>query len=240
VKITLHMCSRGRPHQLVAALSSLADQASGKHDVTYAVAVDVDDLASIGTCQSLQAKMPLGFRVGHRPVSMDALHNQLALDVPGDVYVCFTDDALCLTQGWDDRIAETYAQNPKGLWWWRSKGPDPTLFPITSEAWRAAAGRIFPEYFPFWWGDTWLSEVYALATEGPLAFAPVEFLDCPKKTHSMRELRFWHNFYLWLQPERIAEAGPARADDHRRARQDRGLSQSRLRPSSRRARSGAG
>ena len=200
------MCSRGRPLQLVAALTSLRDNESGKHEVRYAVACDVDDQPTIGTLISLQAKIPLGYRVGHRPVSMDALHNQLCLDVPGDVYVCFIDDALCLTKDWDDKIAEVYAANPKGLWWWQSKGKDLTLMPITSEAWRVAAGRIFPEYFPFWWGDTWLSEVWVLATEQPLQFAPVEFLDCPKKTHSMRELKFWHDFYLWLQPERIQEA----------------------------------
>jgi hypothetical protein len=200
------MCSRGRPLQLVAALTSLRDNESGKHEVRYAVACDVDDKATIGTLVSLQAKLPLGYRVGHRPVSLDALHNQLALDMPADVYACFIDDALCLTKDWDDRIAEVYEANPKGLWWWRSKGPDLTLMPITSEAWRQAAGRIFPEHFPYWWGDTWLSEVFVLATERNLDFAPVEFLDCPKKTHNMRELRFWHNYYLFLQPERIAEA----------------------------------
>ncbi len=200
------MCSRGRPLQLTAALMSLRDNESGKHDVTYVVACDVDDTATIGTVVSLQAKIPLGYRVGERPVSLDALHNQIVQDIPGEVYACFIDDALCLTKDWDDKIADLYAENPNGLWWWTSKGPDLTLMPITSEAWRRAAGRIFPEHFPFWWGDTWLSEVYVLATERTIQFAPVEFLDCPKKTHNMRELRFWHNFYLWLQPERIAEA----------------------------------
>ncbi len=206
MKITLHMCSRGRPLQLVAALTSLRDNESGRHEVRYAVACDVDDKATIGTLVSLQAKMPLGYRVGHRPVSLDARHNQLAIDMPAEVYACFIDDALCLTRDWDDRIAEVYQANPKGLWWWRSKGDDLTLMPITSEAWRSAAGKIFPEHFPYWWGDTWLSEVWVLATERNLEFAPVDFLDCPKKTHNMRDLRFWHSFYLWLQPERIAEA----------------------------------
>ena len=185
---------------------SLHDNESGEHEVRYAVAVDEDDKPTIGTLVNLQAKIPIGYRVGHRPISMDALHNQLALDIPGQVYVCFIDDALCLTKGWDAEIAELYAHNPKGLWWWRSKGEDLTLMPITSEAWRKQAGRIFPEHFPFWWGDTWLAEVYMLAAEKPLAFAPVHFLDCPKKTHNMRELRFWHSFYLWLQPLRIIEA----------------------------------
>lgn len=206
MRITLHMASRGRPLRLIAALMSLRDNESGKHEVRYAVACDTDDPATIGTCQSLQAKLPLGYRVGHRPVSMDSLHNQLALDVPADVYVCFIDDALCLTKDWDDKIAETYEANPKGLWFWKSKGDDLTLIPIMSEAYRAAAGRIFPEHFPYWWGDTWLSEVWVLATEGPLMFAPVELIDCPIKTHGMRDLRFWHDFYRWLQPERIAEA----------------------------------
>ncbi len=201
------MCSRGRPLQLTGALLSLHDNESGDHDVKYAVAVDVDDKATIGTLVSLQAKIPIGYRVGERPVSLDALHNQLTKDIPADVYVCFIDDALCLTKDWDVRIAELYEEDHNGLWWWTPKGDELTMIPIMSKGFYKAAGnKIFPEYFPFWWGDTWLSEVYMLATESHLKFAPIEVLDCPKDTMGMRELRFWHNFYLWLQPERIAEA----------------------------------
>jgi hypothetical protein len=207
VNITVHMLSRGRSSQLTAALMSLRDNESGENEVRYVVACDVDDKATIGTLYNLQAKLPLGYRVGERPVSLDALHNQICLDVPGDVYVCFLDDGLCLTKGWDKPVADAWRANPKGLWWWKSKGDDLTLAPITSHAWfEAAGGRIFPEHFPFWWGDTWLSEVWVLATERNLAFLDAEFLDCPKKTGNMRELKFWHDFYLWLQPQRIAEA----------------------------------
>ena len=192
---------------MLAALSSLHDNESGDHDVRYAVAVDVDDKATIGTLASLQAKMPLGYRVGERPVSLDALHNQLARDIPADVYVCFIDDALCLSKDWDARIAELYEKDNNGLWWWTSKGDDLTLMPIMSKGYyKAANEKIFPEHFPFWWGDTWISEVYMLATESHLKFAPIKVLDCPKATTNMRELKFWHDFYLWLQPDRIAEA----------------------------------
>ncbi|MBN9497855.1 MAG: hypothetical protein J0H39_13950 [Alphaproteobacteria bacterium] len=186
---------------------SLRDNESGENDVRYVVACDVDDKATIGTLYNLQAKLPLGYRVGECPVSLDALHNRICRDVPGDVYACFIDDAICLSKDWDKPIAEAWRANPKGLWWWKSKGDDLTLAPITSHAWFEAAGeRIFPEHFPFWWGDTWLSEVWVLATERNLAFVDAEFLDCPKKTGNMRELKFWHDFYLWLQPQRIAEA----------------------------------
>ncbi len=192
---------------MVAALMSLHDNESGENEVRYVVACDVDDKATIGTCFNLQAKIPLGYRVGKRPISLDALHNRICQDVPGDVYVCFIDDALCLTKDWDKPIADAWRANPKGLWWWKSRGDDITLAPITSHAWFEAADyKIFPEWFPFWWGDTWLSEVWVLATERNLDFLDVWFLDCPKKTGNMRELKFWHDFYLWLQPERIAEA----------------------------------
>lgn len=200
------MASRGRPLQLTAALTSLRDNESGKHEVRYGIACDVDDKATIGTLVSLQAKIPIGYRVGHRPVSLDALHNQLALDMPAEVYVCFIDDALCLTKDWDDLIAQAYQADPKGVWWWTSKGQDLTLIPIVSEAWRSAAGKIFPEHFPYWWGDTWLAEVWILAAETHLKFVPAVVLDCPRKTHTMRELKFWHDYYRWLQFERIEEA----------------------------------
>jgi len=207
--ITVHMCSRGRPLQLVAALASLQENESGEHNVRYGVAIDVDDLATIGVCETLKPTWPVGsgYRVGHRPVSMDALHNQLARDIPGEVYVGFCDDMLCTTKDWDKEIAKLVDENPKGVWWWSSKSrKEFTQMPIVSEAWRAAAGGIFPEYFPYWWGDTWLAEVFVLATEGPLQYAPVFFIDGAETTNNMRELRFWTEFYHWLKPVRIDEA----------------------------------
>jgi hypothetical protein len=209
MNITVHMCSRGRPLQLVAALTSLQQNASGKHNVRYGVAVDVDDLATIGVCQTLRPTWPQGsgFRVGPRPVSMDALHNQLARDIPGEVYVGFCDDMLCVTKDWDAEIAKLVKENPNGVWWWSSnREGEFTQMPIVSEAWRKAAGGIFPEYFPYWWGDTWLAEVYVLATESHLQYAPVFFIDGAETTNNMRELRFWTEFYHWLQPVRIEEA----------------------------------
>lgn len=207
--ITVHMCSRGRPLQLMAALTSLQENESGDHNVRYGVAVDVDDLATIGICQTMKPKWRAGsgFRVGERPVSMDALHNQLARDIPGEVYVGFCDDMLCTTKDWDKEIAKLVEENPRGVWWWSSKSREEfTQMPIVSEAWRKAAGGIFPEYFPYWWGDTWLAEVYVLATESPLEYAPVYFIDGAATTNNMRELRFWTEFYHWLKPVRIEEA----------------------------------
>lgn len=131
----------------------------------------------------------------------------MAEDMPADVYLSLADDALCATQGWDQKIAEAVTENPKGVWWWKpADAKKPVLYAIVSEAWRKAAGRIFTDYFPYWYDDIWLLTVWVLAVEGPMLTIDIDIMDCPRETHRMRDLRFWHEFYIAMQPERIRQA----------------------------------
>jgi len=206
MKITVLLASRGRPEQLAGALYSLHNNASGEHDVQYCIGCDVDDPATIGIAKTMSIRLKLGYRVAERQASLGSLINQLALDIPADVYTSFCDDTICLTKGWDKAIAEAYEKNPQGVWWWTPAYKDPVTVAVVSEAWRAAAGRIYTDYFPFWFDDLWLLEVWILATENPWVYIDAKLADFPRATHRMRDLRFWHDFYHHTRPMRVAEA----------------------------------
>ncbi len=206
MKITVILPTRGRAIQMVAALNSFKSQESGKHEVVYGVACDVDDQATIGTCQILQARMPLCYDVQPRTPSLGGRVNRLAELMPADVYCSTADDVLCMSKDWDESIAKEYEKNDAGVYWWTMFHKEYALYAIVSEKWRKATGRIFTEHFPYWFDDIWLLELWILSSETPFQYIEAKIADCPKATTRMRDLAFWHDFWHYTRPARIKEA----------------------------------
>jgi hypothetical protein len=210
LKITVCIPSRGRSFQLMATIRTLQKQESGKHEVTYVIGADADDPETIGMGHLLRTPPLKGgltaMRVFERTGSLGAMVNQMALDVPADVYCSLCDDVLVLTEGWDAKIAEAAEAKPDGVFWWRTDEKRTATYAIVTEKWRAAAGRIFTDYFPFWWDDLWLLYVWMLASEGPWLYVDAWLEDRPFNTQRMRDLREWTAFFQDRGEERLAEA----------------------------------
>lgn len=200
------MPSRGRATQMVAALHSFKNQESGKHEITYGVACDLDDTETIGTCEILKPRIRLCHDVQPRTPSLGGRVNRMAELMPADVYCSVADDALCMTQDWDDKIHDAWQANDQGVWWWQNYYKDPVLYAIVSEKWRQAAGRIFTEHFPYWFDDIWLLEVWVFATEAPFLYIDAKIADCPRNTMRMRDLAFWHDFWHFTRNQRLIDA----------------------------------
>lgn len=206
MKISVLLPSRGRSMQMVATLNSFRSQESGKNEVVYGVACDADDHVTIGTCEILKPRLPLCHHVLERSPSLGGRVNLLAEHMPADAYCSVADDSLCMTQDWDERLAEAFAAKPDGVWWWGHHYPQPALYAIISEKWRAAAGWMFTDYFPYWFDDIWLLELWVMASESPFQFIEAKMADCPRKTTRMRDLAFWHEFWHYTRPQRIKHA----------------------------------
>jgi hypothetical protein len=150
------------------------------------------------------------FRVSHRcfvrTPSLGAMMNRLIEDNPADTYCCLPDDAMALTPHWDEAIDDAWKARPDGVWWWRTLAIRPATYAIVSEKWRQASGKIWTEYFSFWWDDMWLMQVWRMASGGPsLAIAAV-LDDQAQSTIRMRDLRFWSDFYTRMKGKRQAQA----------------------------------
>lgn len=210
MRLTVIIPSRGRSYQLLATIRTLQELESGQHTVVYIVGCDADDPQTIGMGKLLMTPSIRGgqvtMRVFERTGSLGQMVNQMALDVPADVYCSLCDDMLVRTAGWDHKIAEAVEKKPDGVFWWKTDEKRPATWAIVSEPRRAAAGRMFTEHFPFWWDDIWLLSVWIMASEGPFLFIDAEAEDRPDKTMRMRDLRFWADFYASRRPERIADA----------------------------------
>lgn len=216
MRITVIIPSRGRPEQLFATLrrmqklQAVNDKGQPIHSVVYVIGVDADDPETIGMGKLLVTPSlrggPICMRVFPRTSSLGQMVNQMALDVPSDVYCSLCDDILVLTEGWDAKIAEAVEAKPDGVFWWRTDEKRAATYAIVTEKWRRASGRIFTDYFPFWWDDVWLLHVWMLAAEDAWHYVEAELEDRPQSTQRMRDLRFWGDFYLDRHDERVAEA----------------------------------
>lgn len=205
MRISVLIPSRGRSLSLMETILRMDRKATRLHEIHYVVGCDAGDDATIAMALALrQSGLPVVPRIGERPSSLGGLVNRLAEHVPADVYCSLGDDVHVLTEGWDVRIAKAWVQKPDGVWWW-SVATGAT-FGIVSEKWRAAAGRIFTDYFPFWYDDMWLVEVQRYATGSVGDRLDVWLSDRAPGTHRMRDLAFWDDFFWSRREERRAEA----------------------------------
>lgn len=205
MKISVLIPSRNRPLRLMDTISVAKELESGKHEVTYVVGCDDDDEKTEAACKLLQ----VGGRVAYgkfRRTTLGKIVNDLAAAAPADVYCSLCDDIRIQTAYWDEKIAEAVEAKPDGVFWWKTSEERPATYAIVTEKWRAAAGYIFTDYFPFWFDDLWLLQLWMLAHENPWLYVDAWLEDRPYNTQRMRDLRFWHEFYQSQRPARIAEA----------------------------------
>jgi len=179
---------------------------SAENEVLYIVAVDDDDLPTKILVENASNDIPLAMRLGPRPPSLGSVANDLAEHWPADAYAVWADDLLCITNDWDKEVAKAVAETPHGVFWWKNQADQMSLVPIVTEKWRAAAGRIFTEHFPFWYDDCWLYELWIMATDTNIKLLDIRAVDKPTATTGMRELPFWNHFYHAMRATRIEEA----------------------------------
>lgn len=204
MKITVCIPSRNRPVMLSGAIGSLHARASGKHEITYVIGCDDDDPNTIAVVDLIKARgLPVQAHCAPRSSSLGGMVNVMCAAYPADVYCSLCDDVKAGTFDWDEAIHTAWLKRRDGVWWWRTKE---SRYAIVSAKWYTAAGRIFTNYFPFWWDDVWLMQVWRYATGKSDLWVDAWLEDRAPATQRMRDLEFWTDFYWSRADERRAEA----------------------------------
>lgn len=190
-------------------MTALDALSTGNHKVTYAVIVDDDDYVTLEQLEHWEKSgfLPSNVRkfVGARTKTVNARVNEAVKECPGDIYSQIVDDCFPLTQHWDAIFHA--AKDLPAFCWQERNDPENATFLIISEKWRQATGRFYPEYFPFWFADTWLAEVYRLAFGEPIAVIQQLCMGGKRGvTQGMRDVAFWFKFFACTRNERIVEA----------------------------------
>jgi hypothetical protein len=210
VKITIGLPSRGRPAGLLSVLKAFDALASGEHEVTYVVLVDDDDDYNILESANwvFVDAIPAGtvMRIGTNKEGLHKRFNEAMLAYPADIYSQATDDLYPLTYHWDNILVKAAEKAPAFSWVECSDPNNHTCFAVTNQ-WLEAVGRFYPEWFPFWFADTWIAEVYSMAfNEPPVSVRQLQMGGKRGVTTGMHNLQFWVEFFIATRKTRVEEA----------------------------------
>lgn len=159
-KISILLPTRKRTQTLVNSISSLLANAADTSRIEILIAYDEDDDESreffastwqpfLSQCQAT-TKVFETERFGY--LKLYKYVNFLATQASGDWIMFWNDDALMLTENWDDHIV-----NETGAWWGLLRMPCVNmnhpfaLFPIIPREWVDFFGMVSPVNHSDWW-----------------------------------------------------------------------------------------
>jgi hypothetical protein len=134
------MPSRGRPTSLLAAINSLKWNACYPANVEVLVAADPGDQETVAVARIAKAwHWTAPERYGY--ARLHEYYNHLATLAHGDWLLVWNDDAIMVTEGWDEIIR---AQDPAVLWLGANHHHTASMFPAWPRAWAVATGHVSP------------------------------------------------------------------------------------------------
>lgn len=204
MKVSVCIASRGRPALCRLTVTRLQTGAV-LEGTRIVVALDSDDP------ERDNYGLPAGctVSVADREDSLGAKWNRAYRHADADLAVLWPDDAVMPDRGWDDLLAKAAATLPDqcgAVFFGDIPGVLQPGIAITRK-FAEAMGFFAPEFFPFWWVDTWLLELATMSGRGVHADVRVSLLnDLKGASRGVREVRFWAEFFDRLRPARIATA----------------------------------
>lgn len=203
MKIAVCIPAYHNPASLNAVLFALDHLASGEHEIEYIVGIDTHDIDVRRNILMPNAVL----MIREEPLSLGEKSNNMFRHAErADAYCWLADDVLPLNVAWDTAIPMALEQTEVFCWNELSQPGHPT-YPVFSKAYMEAAKfKPFPEWFPYWFIDTWMAEVYAMVFgRGVPVLRGLDLGGKRGKTRGLRDLRYWYEFFIATRKERMGE-----------------------------------
>lgn len=216
MKISVALLTRENPTGLITAVTAADQLSSGTHEIQYFVRCEHDDMKASDACFELarSIKSPVKAVKADRPITLGHAWNEIwnaAIQSDPDALVGFCDDVFPCFNLWDMGVDEMITTRGIDTFAWRELGnPNSITYPVFSRKWYQAAikseGRIYTEWFPFWFTDTWMAQVYEFARGQPMNLVADMILGGKRMTTmNMRDTQFWFDFWVATLPLRMEE-----------------------------------
>lgn len=215
VDLTVSVCiaSRGRPEELKYTIGKARELAT-EPGTRFVVALDQDDEAVLR--YNFSEPCDVNYSVHPRENSLGAKYNRAAGLASKDtsVFVLGVDDAFMACEGWDRKLldaASTFEDGFGAILF--GSEPSPWNLPdgiAVTRRWIEEVGFFCPDYFPFWWHDTWIDELAKMT--GRYVWADIKWDKHGSsevnghKTTRMREVSWWAAFFDWTRAMRVVQA----------------------------------
>lgn len=201
MRLVISLATRGRPERLIDTVSKSVANWTDPNTVLI-VQADEDDRATIDVCKAQGWRWcggdggGVGIDIRPREDTIAAKWNR-ALKVPGDVYLVAADDDPYVTPGYDTKIIEAAKRFPDGIGMVYGHLANLSFSGAvapTRKLCELMGGKIFPEYFPYWFCDHWTDDVARII--GRLSFANIRTDQSkPGVTQEMREPGWWATWF---------------------------------------------
>jgi hypothetical protein len=182
-KLVISLVSRGRPDILIPTINVTLLHIRHPNTV-YQVNLDEDDQESIVACENIKG---IVLSVKPREGTIAEKYNR-ALVTQADIYLTQADHTAMCTPGFDGRILEAASAFPDGIGAVHNHMANLSFSyseAITAGMIEFTGGKIYEEYFPYWFIDHWTDDVAKLI--GRIAFA--DFVADNTRRIATRELR---------------------------------------------------
>jgi hypothetical protein len=159
VRISVLIPSRGRPQLLLDAVNSLLDRAADPDNIDISVFLEYDELDLYSSVQYPEQVFMCSDKTVSGYTEMAKMWNELAHIADPDTWLlCFNDDAIMLTDDWDQIIADN---SDKGLvlaGWDNSTTYGWPAFPVINRSVFEKLGHITR----FCGLDSWMQRVHEM------------------------------------------------------------------------------
>lgn len=212
--ISVLIPERGRPEMLERCICSLIDKAGGDDRYEIIVAIDDDDPAwrdrrPFDHTRTRYLRRP-------RPATLGVKLNDMAREARGGLILWLANDQEMVTRDWPARCREAAAKLPNGIGVAYLQDPlhlhHASYWMLTRKMVEAGfraeeVGTPFaPPWFPYWFCDTWWTEVGVLSGLMVEIDAEVSSPDGRGRSHALVDLPFWVEFFNGTRPLRVRNA----------------------------------
>jgi hypothetical protein len=210
--LSLLLPTRKRPQTFIRALDSVAATVARPALLEVVIGIDLDDDAAASLLDVGRYPFPIKvvrrdprdiMGVGHKSEILRAEARD------SDLVAWLADDSTITTPGWDDAARDAAAALPNRIGMLHLPtpvNPQMACFPLLTRETIAELGFLMEPWTPYWFCDTWLTEIGDyIGTLRPIA-AEVICPDGLGQTRGMRELDFWCDWFDRMRPHRLATA----------------------------------
>jgi len=198
--LSIILAGRGRPALLERTIARTLDNIE-LSSTQFVIALDHDDPATAEAARKFSPRVEVA--VWPREDSLGAKFNRVLSIAPADVYLDMVDYAPIVTKGFDRIVLDAAKVFPDEIGFVFSHLAN-ISFPYSQAVTHRTAeimGGFFPEWFPYWFIDHWVSDIAQMI--GRCAFADIT-CDVSRRpgTQDKRDPAFWATLYDALRYER--------------------------------------
>ena len=206
--ISVLIPERGRPNELERLIASLIDTAGDGAQIEILVAIDDDDEAWADSDVLLIAPNLRVFR-WPRPITLGEKLNALFAEARGSLIWFLSNDTIVTTPGWPGRFRAASARLPNGI---GVMSPRDALHPGHASYFALtrrmvdSVGFFAPPWFPYWWLDSWWSDIGFMAGQLHEVDIEVRHPDGRGRCHGIADVTWWAEFYRETHALRYRDA----------------------------------